>query len=288
MISGLSKGACAEHQMTVTGRHLVPAVFASEGAFADMPAVFATAYMVGLMEWACVEQLAPFLEDGESSLGIHVDVNHVAPTLAGQVVTVKTEVEDVDGRFIWFRVQAHDGADLIGEGRHRRAVIRRDRFADRMVKKAASQKPALSEVSLAEGEEWGRCLCGACRFAAQPVKGGSVCHCEMCRKWTGGMFVATHLARAPRFVADAPLGVYRSSDWGQRLFCANCGASLVWQSRDGVQNYASVQCFDNPGRFAVEKEIFIDEKPAGYALAGDHVTMTGAEVMAAFAPKEES
>ena len=118
-------------------RNAVPALFADRNAFPEMPVVFATAKMVGLMEWACVEQLRPYYEEGEGSLGVHVDVDHTAPTLPGQVVTVETEVEEVDGRFIWFRVTAHDGIDQIGTGRHRRAVIRNEKFNDRLDAKRA-------------------------------------------------------------------------------------------------------------------------------------------------------
>ncbi|HRM73801.1 MAG TPA: thioesterase family protein [Paracoccus sp. (in: a-proteobacteria)] len=123
--------------MTVQPGDTVPALFADRNAFPEMPVVFATAKMVGLMEWACVEQLRPYYEAGEGSLGIHVDVDHTAPTLPGQVVTVETEVEDIDGRFIWFRVTAHDGIDQIGAGRHRRAVIRNEKFNDRLNAKRA-------------------------------------------------------------------------------------------------------------------------------------------------------
>ena len=141
MKPGLTTGARASLAMTVGPSHLVPALFGEQnggaGAFRDMPAVFATANMVGLMEWACVEQLRPYYEEGEGSLGVHVDVDHTAPTLPGQVVTVETEVEEVDGRFIWFRVTAHDGIDQIGTGRHRRAVIRNEKFNDRLDAKRA-------------------------------------------------------------------------------------------------------------------------------------------------------
>ncbi|MDO5613191.1 MAG: GFA family protein [Paracoccus sp. (in: a-proteobacteria)] len=140
---------------------------------------------------------------------------------------------------------------------------------------------------LQQGEVPGRCLCGACRFAARPEGAAHICHCSMCRQWTGGMFISVGLSQAPRFDDAAPLGVFRSSDWGERVFCKDCGASLIWRTQDGAMNMASVQCFDDPGRFALETEIFIDEKPASYALAGQHQTMTGAEVMAMFAPKDE-
>ncbi|WP_114348745.1 thioesterase family protein [Paracoccus lutimaris] len=123
--------------MQVQPGDTVPALFGDRDAFLDMPAVFATANMVGLMEWACVEQMRPYYEEGEGSLGVHVDVDHTAPTLPGQVVTVETEVEEVDGRFIWFKVTAHDGVDQIGAGRHRRAVIRNEKFNDRLDVKRA-------------------------------------------------------------------------------------------------------------------------------------------------------
>ena len=137
MKPGLKSGDCARFSMKVQPGDTVPALFSDRNAFPEMPVVFATAKMVGLMEWACVEQLRPYYEEGEGSLGVHVDVDHTAPTLPGQVVTVETEVEEVDGRFIWFRVTAHDGIDQIGTGRHRRAVIRNEKFNDRLDTKRA-------------------------------------------------------------------------------------------------------------------------------------------------------
>ena len=138
MKPGLKPGDRAQHQMQVLPSHLVPALFAEANAFPDMPKVFATAQMIGLMEWACVEQLRPFYDAGEDSVGIHVDVDHSAPTLPGQTVTVETEVEEVDGRFVWFRVRAHDGIDQIGAGRHRRAVIDSAKFNERLEAKRAA------------------------------------------------------------------------------------------------------------------------------------------------------
>ncbi|SIT76506.1 thioesterase family protein [Pontibaca methylaminivorans] len=138
MTPGLTIGATASHAMTVRESHLVPALFPETRPFADMPPVFATAQMVALVEWACVEQLRPFYESGEQSVGVHVDVDHRAPTLPGQTVTVESEVEDIDGRFIWFRVNARDGANEICRGRHRRALIRRAEFDARLARQGAS------------------------------------------------------------------------------------------------------------------------------------------------------
>lgn len=136
MKAGLTVGARSRHAHRIGAEHTVPNLYPEAAAFRAMPGVLATGYMVGLMEWACVEQLAPFLEEGEGSLGTHVDVSHVAPTPPGLTVTVETEVTGIDGRFVWFAVRAHDGVDLIGEGRHQRAVVRWDRFVPRAMAKA--------------------------------------------------------------------------------------------------------------------------------------------------------
>ncbi|MDO5632856.1 MAG: GFA family protein [Paracoccus sp. (in: a-proteobacteria)] len=133
----------------------------------------------------------------------------------------------------------------------------------------------------------GRCACGACSFTAQPHATADVCHCSICRRWTAGMFIGVQLDGAPQMAEGAPLGVWQSSDWGERMFCQTCGSSLFWRTHDGAQYVVSVQCFDDPARFPLETEIFIDDKPASYALAGPHKTMTGAEFMAMFAPKDE-
>ena len=138
MKEGLKIGARASHRFTVEARHTVQRLFAEEDAFPTMPAVFATANMTGLMEWACVELVKPFYEEGEDSLGTHVDFSHVAPTLPGQVVTATAELEGIDGRHLSFRVSAHDGIDLIGEGRHRRALIDTVKFASRLAAKRAA------------------------------------------------------------------------------------------------------------------------------------------------------
>ena len=138
MKPGLKPGDRARLSMAVQAQDTVRALFADRGAFPEMPAVFATAKMIGLMEWACVEQVRPHYEPGEDSLGVHVDVDHTAPTLPGQVVTVETEIEEIDGRFIWFRVEAHDGIDRIGAGRHRRALIQTAKFNDRLAAKRAT------------------------------------------------------------------------------------------------------------------------------------------------------
>lgn len=137
MRPGLEIGATRDHRMTVLPVHTVPALFSETAAFPEMPEVFATAYMTGLMEWACVELIRPYYQDGEQSLGVHVDFSHLAPTLPGQDVTVTAKLVENDGKFLWFEVVAHDGIEVIGKGRHRRALIRNDKFSDKLTAKRA-------------------------------------------------------------------------------------------------------------------------------------------------------
>ena len=115
----------------------VPGVSPHFAGFRDMPPVFATAFLVGFIEATCIEALQPHLAEGEATVGIHVDVSHVAVTPVGMTVTAEVELVEVDGRTLSFRVSARDERDLIGEGVHRRALIDRDRFLARMQAKSA-------------------------------------------------------------------------------------------------------------------------------------------------------
>lgn len=137
MRAGLKVGDRARFSRTVRPEDTVNRLFPDARRMDDMPEVLATAKMIGLMEWACVEQIAPYYEPGECSLGIHVDVSHVAPTPPGLTVTVETEITEIDGRFVGFAVRAEDEGGLIGEGRHRRAVVASDRFKAKAAAKAA-------------------------------------------------------------------------------------------------------------------------------------------------------
>ena len=114
----------------------VPYTYPESALIAAMPKVFATGFMIVLMEWACAELLAPHLDPGEGSLGTHVDVSHAAATPPGLTVTVDVEVAAVDGRKVTFAVKAHDGVDVIGEGRHQRTVVAWDKFNARVADKA--------------------------------------------------------------------------------------------------------------------------------------------------------
>jgi fluoroacetyl-CoA thioesterase len=103
-------------------------LYAEAPELADMPEVFATGFMVGLMEWTCVQLLAPHLDAGEGSLGTHIDVSHKSATPPGMTVTVEAECIEVRGPRARFRLSAHDGVDEIGAGTHERFIVSWDRF----------------------------------------------------------------------------------------------------------------------------------------------------------------
>jgi fluoroacetyl-CoA thioesterase len=92
--------------------------------------VFSTPSMIGLMEQTSVKLTEPYLDENEQSVGIHVDVRHMAATQIGQSVTITAEILEVKDDKIRFAVTAtNDQGVKIGEGRHRRAVIDQKKFA---------------------------------------------------------------------------------------------------------------------------------------------------------------
>jgi predicted thioesterase len=102
---------------------------------AILPEVFATPMMVMLMENAALNAIRPYLDAGESAVGIAVNVQHLAATPAGHEVTAQAEVTKVEGRLVEFNISARDEKEEIGRGTHRRAVISLDRFNQRLAAK---------------------------------------------------------------------------------------------------------------------------------------------------------
>jgi fluoroacetyl-CoA thioesterase len=132
----LKVGDRATLRFKVPVEKTVPNLYPESPDFRAMPGVFATGYMVGLMEWCCLEVLKPHLDPGEGSLGIHINVSHSAATVPGQTVTVDAECTAIGGRRVAFKVVAHDGIEKIGEGTHERMVVPWDRFIARVNDKA--------------------------------------------------------------------------------------------------------------------------------------------------------
>jgi predicted thioesterase len=103
--------------------------------------VYATPAMVGLMEQAAVNALAGSLADDQTTVGTRLEISHLAATPLGDRVRAEAELVAVDGRKLTFTVTAFDSTEKIGEGRHERAVILRQRFLERVASKRAGLKP---------------------------------------------------------------------------------------------------------------------------------------------------
>lgn len=145
-----------------------------------------------------------------------------------------------------------------------------------------------NENTAAVGSLKGQCLCGSVMVEAM-AKDNAVdaCHCSMCRMWAAGPFFALP-CKSVKIGGDDAVGTYRSSDWGQRIFCKNCGTSIAWQLHDGSESFVSANLFQETGDYPLELQVFIDEKPAYYDFAQTTKTVTGAEVFAMFGSSGEN
>lgn len=134
----LQPGIRHEMRFTVPESRTVPALYPESEEFRAMPAVFATGYLVGLLEWACMQAIRPCLDEAtQLTLGTHIDVSHRAATPPGLTVTVNVELLEVRERRLRFAVAAHDGLDLISSGHHERTLVERCSFDERVARKRA-------------------------------------------------------------------------------------------------------------------------------------------------------
>lgn len=128
-----------EHQFSfhLPDTKTVPALYPESPEFQEMPGIFATGFMVGFLEWACIAAIKPHLDwPDEQSLGTHINVSHTAATPPGLLVTARVKLVGINGRRLTFEVEADDGVDIIASGTHERFVIDRDRFNRKIRNKA--------------------------------------------------------------------------------------------------------------------------------------------------------
>jgi fluoroacetyl-CoA thioesterase len=136
---GLREGLEHELRFVVPESKTVPSLYPESPEFREMPRVLATGFLVGLLEWACIEALKPYLDwPREQTVGTHIDVSHSAATPPGLEVTVKARLAEVQGRRLVFELEAHDGVDVISRGRHERFVIDSARFDAKIKMKLAA------------------------------------------------------------------------------------------------------------------------------------------------------
>lgn len=122
-------GTTGELKFTVEQKHVID--FATDG----MPAVLSTPNLIGLLERTAREALYPLLEPGERTVGMEVEIRHLAPTPLGANVTCLARVISAEDNTVTFHIEARDEHELIARGIHKRGVIRVESFAKRVSRK---------------------------------------------------------------------------------------------------------------------------------------------------------
>ncbi len=127
--AGLQVGLVGNYGIVVADEHTAP--FVGSGKVR----VLATPVMINLIEAAALACCEQHLPPGHQSLGIHLDVRHIAATPVGMRATASAELVKIEGRTLTFRVEARDERELIGDGLHERVVVNVERFDQRLQKK---------------------------------------------------------------------------------------------------------------------------------------------------------
>lgn len=128
-----------QHEFTfqVPDDKTVPALYPEAPEFQVMPRVFASGYLIGLIEWTCIQAVNPHIDwPREQTVGTRFDLSHSAPTPAGCPVTVRVELSDVDKRRLEFRVSARDDVGVVSEGTHERFVVDAERFVAALARRS--------------------------------------------------------------------------------------------------------------------------------------------------------
>ena len=125
----------------------------------------------------------------------------------------------------------------------------------------------------------GRCLCGAVTYEAEGAFGSTqICHCTDCQRWSGGPFLGVE---ADSLITNGKETWYRSSEWGERGFCALCGSTLFWRLQNGAHITLTAGSMDDQTTLqGIREHIFVDHQPGHYDFKGDAPRKTGTEAIA--------
>ena len=139
MKESLKPGIAHELRFRLPQSKTVPHLYPEAPEFQAMPRVFATGFLVGFIEWACIQAVQRHLDwPREQSVGTHVNLSHLAATPPGLEVVARVRLVEVDGRRLLFEIEASDGVDVISRGTHERFIIDVERFNQKARRKAAT------------------------------------------------------------------------------------------------------------------------------------------------------
>jgi fluoroacetyl-CoA thioesterase len=146
----LEPGMTFEFSYQVPENKTVPHLYPDIAEAAVMPKVFATGYLVGLLEFACIRFINKYIDwPREQSVGIGINISHTAATPPGFTVVVEGKLEAVEGKKLTFSLKAHDGVDQITAGTHERYIIHAEKFNQGVADKTGK----LSTGSLGDGDQ---------------------------------------------------------------------------------------------------------------------------------------
>lgn len=138
MAPTLQVGLKHSETITVPAGLTVPEMADRFPGFAEMPPVFATAYLVAFVEWTCLKALAPYLQPGQRTVGTRVELSHDAATPVGMRASAEIELVAFDGRKMRFKIACRDERDAIGAGFHERFLIDEAKFLGKLAEKAGA------------------------------------------------------------------------------------------------------------------------------------------------------
>jgi hypothetical protein len=141
---------------------------------------------------------------------------------------------------------------------------------------------ALSELGVSTTTIVGHCLCGdvTITVAGQHDPRVGACHCRMCQRWSGGLFLCFN-ADANAVTVSGEVARFRSSSFAERAFCPRCGAHLwfndVQEGREPSRYELMPGLFDAARTWPLRSEVYVDRAMSSLQLAGDHRRRTRAE-----------
>ena len=136
MKDALKPGLTYQFKYEVPENKTVPHLYPEAAEFQQMPRVLATGFMVGLFEWTCIQAVNPHIDwPDKQTVGIGINLNHLAATPPGLTVNVAVQLEEVEGRKLVFSILADDGVDKISEGTHERFIIDAAKFNAKVAEK---------------------------------------------------------------------------------------------------------------------------------------------------------
>ena len=125
----------------------------------------------------------------------------------------------------------------------------------------------------------GQCLCGKVEVHVPSTTSKvAACHCNMCRKWSGGPLLGVDCENAIDIVGEEYVSVYESSEWAERAFCSQCGTHLFYKLKKDNHYSVPAGLFNADVELKFNLQIFTDEKPGYYEFSNKTMNMTGAEI----------